>query len=129
MKSFFLIFLSQVVPHICDEIQDWVERVARVATDGTDSPPDLCVIELGGTVGDIESMPFVEVPSFFFAFSSSRSPLLICVCLYLFLFCLRLFVFVFVSVSVSLITRLFLFSKNTRPCVNSNSVLAVTTCV
>lgn len=51
----------QVVPHICDEIQDWVQRVANVPTDGSGKAPDVCVIELGGTVGDIESMPFVEV--------------------------------------------------------------------
>lgn len=53
----------QVVPHICDEIQDWVQRVAHVSTDGSGQAPDVCVIELGGTVGDIESMPFVEVSS------------------------------------------------------------------
>jgi len=50
----------QVVPHITDTIQDWIERVAHVPVDGTDGIPDVCVIELGGTVGDIESMPFVE---------------------------------------------------------------------
>ena len=31
-----------------------------VPVDGRDGPPDVCVIELGGTVGDIESMPFIE---------------------------------------------------------------------
>ena len=41
-------------------IQDWIERVAHVPVDGTESVPDVCVIELGGTVGDIESMPFIE---------------------------------------------------------------------
>lgn len=50
----------QVVPHICDEIQNWVLRVAHTPTDGQDGAPDVCVIELGGTVGDIESMPFIE---------------------------------------------------------------------
>lgn len=50
----------QVVPHITDAIQDWVERVAHVPVDGRDGTPDVCVIELGGTVGDIESMPFIE---------------------------------------------------------------------
>jgi CTP synthase len=50
----------QVVPHITDAIQDWVERVARIPVDDTQQEPDVCVIELGGTVGDIESMPFVE---------------------------------------------------------------------
>ncbi|KAF2951471.1 hypothetical protein DAI22_01g264700 [Oryza sativa Japonica Group] len=28
--------------------------------DGKEGPPDVCVIELGGTIGDIESMPFIE---------------------------------------------------------------------
>lgn len=50
----------QVVPHITDAIQDWIERVAHVPVDGRDGLPDVCVIELGGTVGDIESMPFIE---------------------------------------------------------------------
>ncbi len=50
----------QVVPHITDAIQDWIERVAHASPDGRDGPPDVCIVELGGTVGDIESMPFVE---------------------------------------------------------------------
>jgi CTP synthase len=61
----------QVVPHICNEIQDWIEDVAGRSplnnsfVDGDDSDteqavPDVCVVELGGTVGDIESMPFIE---------------------------------------------------------------------
>jgi CTP synthase len=50
----------QVVPHITNEIQEWIERVAGQCTDGSGETPDVCVIELGGTVGDIESAPFVE---------------------------------------------------------------------
>ncbi|KAE9590490.1 putative CTP synthase (glutamine hydrolyzing) [Lupinus albus] len=50
----------QVVPHITDAIQDWIERVARIPVDGKEGPADVCVIELGGTIGDIESMPFIE---------------------------------------------------------------------
>ncbi|KAF2144149.1 uncharacterized protein K452DRAFT_285385 [Aplosporella prunicola CBS 121167] len=50
----------QVVPHITDAIQAWIERVARIPVDDTNEEPDVCIIELGGTVGDIESMPFVE---------------------------------------------------------------------
>ncbi|XP_030481055.2 uncharacterized protein LOC115698016 isoform X1 [Cannabis sativa] len=57
----------QVVPHITDAIQDWIERAAQipVADDDDDeddngTPADVCVIELGGTIGDIESMPFIE---------------------------------------------------------------------
>jgi CTP synthase len=34
--------------------------VARQPVDGSGRPPNVCVIELGGTLGDIESMPFVE---------------------------------------------------------------------
>ncbi|KAF2270065.1 CTP synthase-like protein [Lojkania enalia] len=50
----------QVVPHITDAIQEWIERVATIPVDDTNEKPDVCIIELGGTVGDIESMPFVE---------------------------------------------------------------------
>ncbi|KAJ8659922.1 CTP synthase [Lichtheimia ornata] len=50
----------QVVPHITDAIQNWVERVAAMPIDDSGEAPDVCIIELGGTVGDIESAPFVE---------------------------------------------------------------------
>ncbi|KAI9808836.1 MAG: CTP synthase ura7 [Phylliscum demangeonii] len=50
----------QVVPHLTDAIQDWIERVARIPVDDTNEQPDVCIIELGGTVGDIESGPFIE---------------------------------------------------------------------
>ena len=50
----------QVIPHITNEIQEWIERVANTSSDGSGKTPDACVIELGGTVGDIESAPFVE---------------------------------------------------------------------
>lgn len=50
----------QVVPHITDEIQDWVERVAQIPVSETQKQPEVCIIELGGTIGDIESMAFVE---------------------------------------------------------------------
>ncbi|RXH86715.1 hypothetical protein DVH24_021988 [Malus domestica] len=50
----------QVVPHITDAIQEWIERVAKIPVDGQSGAADVCVIELGGTIGDIESMPFIE---------------------------------------------------------------------
>lgn len=50
----------QVVPHITNAIQDWIERVSRVPVDDSGLEPEICIIELGGTVGDIESAPFVE---------------------------------------------------------------------
>lgn len=59
----------QVVPHVSDAIQEWVLQVAQapVTSFSTTTPrsattqrPEICIIELGGTLGDIESMPFVE---------------------------------------------------------------------
>ncbi|KAK2759361.1 CTP synthase ura7 [Arachnomyces sp. PD_36] len=50
----------QIVPHLTDAIQDWIERVARIPVDDSNEEPNVCVIELGGTLGDIESAPFVE---------------------------------------------------------------------
>ncbi|XP_017472689.1 PREDICTED: CTP synthase [Rhagoletis zephyria] len=49
----------QVVPHITDSIQEWVARVAQRPVQGN-SQPQVCIVELGGTIGDIEGMPFVE---------------------------------------------------------------------
>ena len=50
----------QVVPHLTDAVQDWIQRVAEIPVDDTKERPDVCIIELGGTVGDIESAPFIE---------------------------------------------------------------------
>ncbi len=50
----------QVVPHITDAIQAWVERVAKIPVSPDMAQPEVCIIELGGTIGDIEGMPFVE---------------------------------------------------------------------
>ena len=41
----------QVVPHITDAIQEWIERAAKIPVDGQSGPADVCVIELGGTIG------------------------------------------------------------------------------
>nr|XP_020863134.1 CTP synthase 2 isoform X2 [Phascolarctos cinereus] len=50
----------QVVPHITDAVQEWVMNQSRIPVDGHKEEPQICVIELGGTIGDIEGMPFVE---------------------------------------------------------------------
>jgi len=50
----------QVVPHITNLIQDWIERVAHIPVDENETEPDVCLVEVGGTVGDIESMVFLE---------------------------------------------------------------------
>lgn len=55
----------QVVPHLTNAIQDWIERVAQIPVDETGNKPDVCVVELGGTVGDIESAPFIHALSQF----------------------------------------------------------------
>jgi CTP synthase len=47
----------QVIPHITNEIQDFIERGATAAWDGK---TDIAIVEIGGTVGDIESLPFIE---------------------------------------------------------------------
>jgi len=48
----------QVIPHITDEIKDSVLAMARPDRDGI--VPDVVISEIGGTVGDIESQPFME---------------------------------------------------------------------
>ena len=53
----------QVIPHITDAIQDWIERASKLEVEdvnGVKGRADACVIEMGGTVGDIESAPFIE---------------------------------------------------------------------
>ncbi|MBW4697047.1 MAG: CTP synthase [Aphanocapsa lilacina HA4352-LM1] len=44
----------QVIPHITNEIKERIRRVAH------DTNPDVVIVEVGGTVGDIESLPFLE---------------------------------------------------------------------
>lgn len=44
----------QIIPHITNEIKDRIRSVAHK------SGSEICMIELGGTVGDIESMPYLE---------------------------------------------------------------------
>lgn len=44
----------QVIPHITNEIKERILRVAK------NTNPDVVITEIGGTVGDIESLPFLE---------------------------------------------------------------------
>lgn len=44
----------QIVPHVTDEIQHRIELAAKKAA------PDVLIVEIGGTVGDIEGLPFIE---------------------------------------------------------------------
>jgi CTP synthase len=43
----------QVIPHVTDEIKDWVRQLG-------DDDVDIVIVEIGGTVGDIEIVPFIE---------------------------------------------------------------------
>ncbi|MDT8991015.1 CTP synthase [Curvibacter sp. APW13] len=47
----------QVIPHVTNEIQEFVKRGARM---GEADAVDVAIVEIGGTVGDIESLPFLE---------------------------------------------------------------------
>ena len=47
----------QVIPHVTNEIQEYIKRGAGV---GTPDAVDVAICEVGGTVGDIESLPFLE---------------------------------------------------------------------
>ncbi|MBO0889121.1 CTP synthase, partial [Candidatus Bathyarchaeota archaeon] len=52
-KGDFLGKCVQIIPHITDEIK---ERLRTVAREGV----DIVIVEIGGTVGDIESLPYLE---------------------------------------------------------------------
>lgn len=43
----------QIIPHITNEIKRYIHKNA-------DTNPDVCLVEIGGTIGDIESQPFLE---------------------------------------------------------------------
>jgi CTP synthase len=45
----------QVIPHVTEEIKNRLRHFAHGET-----PPDVMIVEIGGTVGDIESLPFLE---------------------------------------------------------------------
>ncbi len=53
-KGDFLGGTVQVIPHVTNEIKERVQRVLK------ESKPDVVITEIGGTVGDIESLPFLE---------------------------------------------------------------------
>ncbi len=44
----------QIIPHVTNEIKDFILKNAEF------SKADVCIIEVGGTIGDIESQPFLE---------------------------------------------------------------------
>lgn len=37
---------SQIVPHVTNAIQDWIERVAKIPVDESGEVPDVCIVEV-----------------------------------------------------------------------------------
>ena len=67
----------QIIPHVTDEIIRRIRELSNIPVSNDDSmdEPDVCVIELGGTIGDLESGNDIEIPhmssidnSFFYKF-------------------------------------------------------------
>jgi CTP synthase len=50
----------QVIPHITDAIKEAIHEGVSASERATGSPIDVAITEIGGTVGDIESLPFLE---------------------------------------------------------------------
>lgn len=50
----------QVIPHITDEIKQGIYKASKSINLKKDTPVDISIIEIGGTVGDIEGLPFLE---------------------------------------------------------------------
>ncbi|MGQ4832660.1 MAG: CTP synthase [Candidatus Asgardarchaeia archaeon] len=61
----------QIIPHIVDEIK------RRIRMSENHSKPDVMIVEIGGTVGDIESMPFLEAVRQFILEEGQENALLI----------------------------------------------------
>mmetsp|Transcript_90 Transcript_90/g.209 ORF Transcript_90/g.209 Transcript_90/m.209 type:complete len:639 (-) Transcript_90:82-1998(-) len=50
----------RMVPHVTDAFNDWIVDMARTCVDGSSQSPQVCLIELGGTVGDVECTVYLE---------------------------------------------------------------------
>ncbi|MDB4997433.1 MAG: synthetase [Myxococcaceae bacterium] len=59
-KGEYLGATVQVIPHITDEIKARIRDAVEIGTAGSSGRPDVASIEVGGTVGDIESLPVRE---------------------------------------------------------------------
>ena len=65
----------QIIPHVTNEIKDFIKKNAEV------SGADVSIVEIGGTIGDIESQPFLEAIRQFALDVGRRNCLFIHVCL------------------------------------------------
>ncbi len=53
-KGYYLGQTVQIIPHVTDEIKEQIYQIAQI------NNPEVLIVEIGGTVGDIEGMPFLE---------------------------------------------------------------------
>lgn len=65
----------QIVPHITDHIEERILAVSQIAVGSGGELPDVVIVELGGTVGDMESEPYLHAISQF----ESRNGVNVCV--------------------------------------------------
>jgi CTP synthase len=49
----------QIIPHVTNKIQELIKNTSEIIVNN-ENKPDICIIELGGTIGDMESIYFVE---------------------------------------------------------------------
>jgi CTP synthase len=49
----------QIIPHVTNKIQELIKNTSEIIVNNKNNP-DICIIELGGTIGDMESIYFVE---------------------------------------------------------------------
>jgi CTP synthase len=63
----------QVIPHVTDHIEKRLLDAAQLPVDDTGLPPEVVIVELGGTVGDIESEPFLHVIAQFGARTGAKT--------------------------------------------------------
>ena len=49
----------QIIPHVTNKIQELIKNTSEIIVNN-ENEPDICIIELGGTIGDMESIYFIE---------------------------------------------------------------------
>ena len=59
-KGLYLGKTVQIIPHITNKIKSMIKTASIIPVDSYNSIPEICIIEIGGTIGDIESMHFIE---------------------------------------------------------------------
>lgn len=59
-EGFYLGKTVQVVPHVTNAIMDWIKSASLIPTCKDGQVADICLVEVGGTVGDLESGAYYE---------------------------------------------------------------------